>query len=228
MTLWVGVLAASLIGSLHCVAMCGPLVGLHGGAQSLRLAIVHSLGRLSTYVVLGAIAGAIGRAVDLAGDLAVVQRAATLVAGGVIVVWGIAQLATALGWRTARVGHRSAAFATGLVQLRSRPPARRAWLTGVLTGLLPCGWLWAFVVAAAGTGSMLEGAATMGAFWLGTVPVMLGVLTIGGALLSRIRARIPAITAVTLIALGIATLALRWGDAGAKQVTSPSCHEVRE
>jgi hypothetical protein len=53
---------------------------------------------------------------------------------------------------------------------------------------------------------------------------MFGMLTFGGALLDRIRARIPAITAVTLIALGLGTLAFRWHDAGAAQVTHPSCH----
>jgi sulfite exporter TauE/SafE len=220
------ILLGSLLGSLHCVAMCGPLIGLHGGAQSARLALVHSLGRLVTYVVLGILGGLVGRAVDLAGNLAVVQHAATIVAGVVIVGWGGVALATALGWR--RAGNRggSRAFASGLVSIRSKPPATRAWLTGVLTGLLPCGWLWAFVVAAAGTGSPFEGAAVMGVFWLGTVPAMLGVLTIGGRVLARLRARMPAITAATLLVLGLGTLALRWGAAGGKQVTKPSCHEV--
>lgn len=220
------ILVASLLGSLHCVAMCGPLVGLHGGANTFRLALVHSLGRLLTYVALGLAAGVVGHAVDVAGDLAVVQRAATIVAGTVIVVWGGLALATALGWRVAKARTNSTAFASGLVQIRSRPPAMRAWLTGVLTGLLPCGWLWAFVVAAAGTGSPLAGAATMAVFWLGTVPAMLGVLTIGGALLVRLRARIPIITAAMLIVVGIGTLAMRWNDAGANQVTRPSCHDV--
>jgi sulfite exporter TauE/SafE len=220
------VLVSSVIGSLHCAAMCGPLIGLSGGA-SLRFAVLHSLGRLVTYVALGTAAGAVGRAVDLAGDLAVVQRTATIVAGIAILVWGGVALATALGWRRAKSTARGAAFASGLVQIRSQPPAARAWLIGVLTGLLPCGWLWAFVIAAAGTGGALAGGLVMATFWLGTVPAMLGVLTLGGRLLDRVRTRIPAITAITLILLGVGTLAMRWGEAGTKQVTQPSCHEVR-
>jgi hypothetical protein len=66
----------------------------------------------------------------------------------------------------------------------------------------------------------------MGVFWLGTVPAMFGVLTIGGRVLARLRARVPAITAAALIVLGVGTLALRWADAGGNQVTKPSCHEV--
>ncbi len=216
------IFASSIVGSLHCVAMCGPLVGL-GGAHTARLALVHSLGRLVTYATIGMLAGAIGRAVDLAGDLAFVQRVATILAGVAILAWGGVQLATALGWRRSTTSRLGTAFSTGLVRIRSRPPALRAWLTGVLTGLLPCGWLWAFAIAAAGTGSVAHGGGVMVAFWAGTVPAMLGVMTIGGSLLARLRARMPAITAITLIVLGIGTLALRYGDAGEGQVTKPSC-----
>lgn len=227
MSMLAAVVGSSLIGSLHCLAMCGPLIGLAGGTRSARFAALHSAGRLATYTGLGIAAGAIGHAVDLAGDLAVVQHVAAIVAAVVIIAWGLVALATALGWRTARRARVGDAFTSGLVRLRSRPPGMRAWLTGVLTGLLPCGWLWAFVVMAAGTGSPIDGGLTMIAFWAGTVPAMFGMLTFGGALLDRIRARIPALTAITLILLGLGTLAMRWHDAGAAQVTHPSCHEVR-
>lgn len=102
---------------------------------------------------------------------------------------------------------------------------KRSYLIGTLTGLLPCGWLWAFVIAAAGTASLLGGALVMFAFWLGTVPAMTGLLAFAGPVVSRIRARMPAVTAVALVALGIGTLALRWHDAGVTQVEAPSCHD---
>ncbi|HTL32879.1 MAG TPA: sulfite exporter TauE/SafE family protein, partial [Kofleriaceae bacterium] len=87
-----GVVATSVVGSLHCVAMCGPLVGMHGGAKTTRLAVVHSLGRLTTYVALGVLGGLIGSAVNLAGRVGDVQRAATLVAAGLIVGLGVYQI----------------------------------------------------------------------------------------------------------------------------------------
>ncbi len=218
------ILASSFVGSIHCVAMCGPLVGLHGGAKTMRLALVHALGRLTTYATLGALAGLVGRAVDLAGDLGAVQRAAPIVAGGVVIAWGLFQLAIALGWvRDPSLGS-GGAFASTLVRIGSKRAATRAWLVGVLTGLLPCGWLWAFVVTAAGTGSPLVGAIVMIVFWLGTVPAMTGVLTMTGPIIRRLRTRMPAVTAVVLIALGVTTLATRWADAGAVQVTKPHCH----
>ncbi|HEX3757696.1 MAG TPA: sulfite exporter TauE/SafE family protein [Kofleriaceae bacterium] len=221
--LWATILASSLAGSLHCVAMCGPLLGLHGGARSPRLAGVHALGRLTTYAALGALAGLLGRAVDLAGQLAAIQHGAAIVAGVVMVGWGLRTIAIARGWRTA-AGRAPALFRRGLVQLRARRPVSRAWLLGVLTGLLPCGWLWVFVVSAAGTGSPWRGAAVMSVFWLGTVPAMTGLLVIGGPVIARIRRKLPVVSACVVIALGLVTLATRWRDAGPTGVTTPYCH----
>jgi uncharacterized protein len=219
-----GIVATSVVGSVHCLAMCGPLVGLHGGAKTMRLAALHSFGRLSTYVVLGAVAGLIGSAVNLAGRVANVQRAATLIAAALIVGLGVFQIAqTVIVRRTRRANGRSP-FSAALLHIRPKSAAKRAWLIGTLTGLLPCGWLWAFVITAAGTASWLAGALVMFAFWLGTVPAMVGLLRVTGPLLGRIRARMPAVTAVALIAVGLTTLALRWRDAGTQQVEMPHCH----
>jgi len=224
--LWIAIGVSSLAGSLHCVAMCGPLIGLHGGARSLRLALIHALGRLTTYAALGALAGLVGRAVDVAGHAAAIQHGAAILAGAMIVGWGAHAIAVARGWL--RVGPAGGAlFRRGLSQLRGRGAARRAWLIGVLTGLLPCGWLWAFVVSAAGTASPWRGASVMFVFWLGTVPAMTGVLALGGPAIDRIRRRLPVISACVLIGLGLATLAARWTDAGAAGVTAPHCHEAR-
>lgn len=217
------ILASSLAGSLHCVAMCGPLVGLHGGARSLRLALVHALGRLTTYAVLGAAAGLLGRAVDVAGQLAEVQRGAAIVAGAVIVGSGLRSIAIARGWLAA-AGRPPALFQRSLVQLRTRRAVRRAWVIGVLTGLLPCGWLWMFVVSAAGTASPWQGAAVMSVFWLGTVPAMTGLVAIGGPAIAWFRRRLPVVSACVVIALGLATLAARWPDAGSAGATTPHCH----
>jgi sulfite exporter TauE/SafE len=221
--LWITILGSSLAGSLHCVAMCGPLIGLSAGRQSLSLALAHALGRLTTYAALGALAGVVGGAVDLAGHLAAVQHVAAIAAGVAIVAWGLRGIAIARG-RVSAGTAGGALFRRGLVQIRGRRTAQRAWLVGVLTGLLPCGWLWAFVVSAAGTASPTAGAGVMAVFWLGTVPAMTGALTLGGAVLATVRRRMPVISACVLIVLGVATLAVRWHNAGAVGVNAPHCH----
>jgi len=216
-----GILVASAFGSLHCVAMCGPLVGMHG--RSLRLAWLHSLGRLATYVVLGALAGAIGGAIDLAGRLGNLQRAATVVAGLVVVAWGLALLVRAFGHRAQPRPSRGTVFSSALVRIRTNRPRSRAWLVGVVNGFLPCGWLWVFVVTAGGTASAWRGAAVMMTFWLGTVPAMVGLVALAGPAFARIRARMPALTAIAVLAIGLGTLAVRWRDAGTTQVLAPHC-----
>ena len=55
--------------------------------------------------------------------------------------------------------------------VRERPPVARALLLGLFSTLLPCGWLYAFAVLAAGTGGPWTGMLVMAAFWAGTVPV---------------------------------------------------------
>jgi len=227
-SLVIATFVASAVGSVHCVAMCGPLVSLHGSSRWLTWTFVHSLGRLATYAIIGAIAGLVGSAIDIAGQVGNVQRAATVVAGLMIVAGGLWTIAVHLGIarrkRRAASPRGSSAFARSLVQIRTKRPALRAWLMGMLTGLIPCGWLWAFAVVAAGTGNALSGVWVMVAFWLGTVPAMVGLLAFAGPVISRLRARLPVATAVTLIAIGLGTLALRWRDSGAAQLQAPHCH----
>jgi sulfite exporter TauE/SafE len=158
-------------------------------------------------------------AVNLAGHLASVQRTATLIAGLALITFGVLSWGRFLIFPMSKSRHgedeKASPFSRGLMRIRSKRSARtRAALMGMLTGLLPCGWLWAFVVTAGGTGHVLGGLGVMVFFWLGTVPAMVGVLGFMGPALARVRAKMPAITAVALIAVGLATLALRWHDAG--------------
>jgi len=213
MGLLITVFVASIIGSLHCVGMCGPFVGFYagadssGGARRLLSHGVYSGGRLVSYLVLGLAAGSIGAVLDLAGSLAGIQRIAGIVAGAVMILWGVFALLQVRGVTTFKhrtnQGPVAKAVRRGFGFVGGKPPIVRAAMVGLLSGLLPCGWLWAFLVTAAGTGSALGGAAVMTAFWLGTVPALvavgLGAQLIGGPL----RRHVPAITAVLLVALGL-------------------------
>ncbi len=223
------VASASVLGSLHCVAMCGPLVAMaHRGAPpgkrwsaSATAALWHSSGRLLTYVSLGMAAGVVGKAVDVAGRVGSVQRVAAILSGLMLIGWGIWTVLP-LAQRRATTG--SSYFGKSLVQLRGRKPSVQAAMMGVLTGLLPCGWLWAFVAMAAGTASPWSGATVMAAFWLGTLPAMVGLLALGGGLLTTLRNKRPVLIALVLVGMGVFTLATRWRDAGTHGVTAPSCH----
>ncbi|MBK7536914.1 MAG: sulfite exporter TauE/SafE family protein [Myxococcales bacterium] len=231
------VLVASLVGSLHCVAMCGPLAALHHGGsakQRWRGVALHQLGRALGYAGLGVVAGLAGKMVDLAGAALAVQRAAMVIAAAGLAAWGVMLAVTALRARkAARATSASAApvtgassfFGRGLVKLRTRPPARRALGLGLLNAVLPCGWLWAFVALAAGTGSALLGASTMLAFWLGTMPALLGATALATPLLARVRSRWPLVTAALVMSLAGAALLLRWPLLTPTEGQAPTCHD---
>jgi hypothetical protein len=207
------VFVASLVGSLHCIGMCGPFVAFYSGADSshgIRRMLSHasySLGRLITYAAFGAAAGAVGAALDVAGSLAGVQRVAAYVAGAVMILWGVLALLQVRGVKVFRHGSGNGRVA-GLIRrgfslVSDKPPLVRAGVIGLLSGFLPCGWLWAFVVTAAGTGSAISGAAVMAAFWAGTVPALLAV-GVGAQLVSApLRRHVPTLTAVLLVGLGL-------------------------
>ena len=210
------VLVASLVGSLHCVGMCGPFVAFYAGGDASRGArrlvshATYSAGRLVAYVTLGLAAGEIGAALDLAGSLAGFQRVAGVAAGAIMIGWGVLALLRLRGVRVLPAQARSAAWLQRAFRLvADRPPVLRAASVGLLSGLLPCGWLWAFLVTAAGTGSTLGGAAVMAAFWLGTVPALVAVGLGAQLLAAPLRRHLPAVTAVLLVALGVFAIVSR-------------------
>jgi sulfite exporter TauE/SafE len=230
------VFAASVLGSLHCIGMCGPFVAFYSGgdgSRGVRRLLSHgaySGGRLVAYVTLGLGAGSVGAALDLAGSMAGFQRTAAVIAGSVMVVWGLLALLQIRGVRL--FAHRSDSRSSGWIQrgfalITSKPPLVRATAVGLLSGLLPCGWLWAFLVTAAGTGSWTGGALVMAAFWAGTVPALLAVGLGAQMVAGPLRRHAPAVTAMLLIALGVFAIVTRpTSVAAAVEKHQHSQHEV--
>jgi sulfite exporter TauE/SafE len=109
---------------------------------------------------------------------------------------------------------------------RAWPPIARSGAVGLATALLPCGWLYAFVAVAAGTGSPIRGALAMTLFWSGTLPVM---LTLGAGLqrmAGPLRARLPVVTAAVVVVLGLLTIGgrLQGRDASPVAGAIPGAH----
>jgi len=208
------VIAASLLGSLHCAGMCGGLVLFAVGSdgkmrKSARLHIAYHGARGLAYTALGLAAGAIGAAADVSAALSGDLSLAALIAGAAMIAVGGIALAQNIGLAVPRaripapVRRISEAAHRGAFAL---PPVHRAAAIGALTPLLPCGWLYMFVVLAAGTGHPATGAMVMAAFWLGTLPLM-GAIGLGArAITGPLRTRLPALTPLIVIALGMLTV----------------------
>lgn len=215
------VFIASLLGSMHCAGMCGAFLAFavspasgHSGPAPVRAALVgaYNLGRLLTYLVLGALSGLVGAVVDLGAARMGLEQAALGLAGGAMIVFGLLAVLRLLGVPIPR-----APLPPGLQAIATRahraatslPPATRALTIGLLTTLLPCGWLYAFVVTAAGTGSPLGGAAVMAVFWAGTLPMMVGLGLGIQRLAGPLRRHVPVLTSLAVVAVGLYTVTSR-------------------
>jgi sulfite exporter TauE/SafE len=215
------VFVASLLGSMHCAGMCGAFVAFavgfdENGVKPRRwpLHAAYNGGRLITYAALGAIAGGIGGALNLAGSMVGVTRVAAAVAGATLIVFGGAHLLRALGMRLKPVRPPKAmqnALRAANRAAMAMPPVRRALVIGLMTTLLPCGWLYAFVAAAAGTGDAALGALTMAVFWAGTLPMLVAVGAGVRALAGPLASRLPVLMPLLVIGAGLYTIVSRLG-----------------
>ncbi|NND98253.1 MAG: sulfite exporter TauE/SafE family protein [Pirellulaceae bacterium] len=215
--MWVlltAVATASLLGSTHCVGMCGPLAIWASGAtvqQSRHRTVVSSglyhLGRLTTYLMMGVIAGGVGGLIDSGGQAIGIQVAAARVVGGLMVAFGVVRLWMLSPWYHGRVKELVPSRVGGiLVRLRpvvfALPWAGRSYAVGLLTTFLPCGWLYLFALVAAGTGSVWLGPLVMATFWLGTVPALVALVAGTKLLSTKFTIAVPAIAAVLLVVIG--------------------------
>lgn len=150
---------AGLIGSPHCIGMCGSFALACGGKVS-QTAAWHA-GKIFTYASLGALAGLLGDSVPGPSWVATVVSAA-------LVIWFAAGLAGLTPEPTLRI--------PGLTRLATRAATRgdlgSRFVFGMATGLLPCGLVYATLGIAVASGSPLTGAASMAAFGLGTAPAL--------------------------------------------------------
>ena len=219
------VLVASLVGSLHCAGMCGVFVAMAVGADRrvsrIKLQSLYHGGRLVGYTMLGAIAGALGSAVDLGASAVGLHHGAALLAAVTILTIAGLSIAKEIGWRPpqVRIPVAQRVFAAGAKRAQRLSVPGRALTIGLMTALLPCGWLYAFAIVAAGTASPLDGALVMAAFWIGTVPVLALVGVGAGSLRRRLGAKARIAAALLVAALGASVL-IRGYDADLSGVRS--------
>ncbi len=203
-------LITGLTGSLHCLGMCGPLVlSLHGrGGAGFADRVTYHMARALAYAGLGALVGALGAGLALAGW----QRGLSIGAG-LLVLW----MGLRSGWLEQLQARLTAGAARrllpGLQLARSTSGLPGQFMAGYLNGLLPCGMVYVALAAAASFGDPLRGAAFMALFGMGTWPAMLG-LSYGGSWLDRtFRGNLRPIMQGWMLVLGL-LLILRGFDLG--------------
>ena len=168
-----------LLGGVHCVGMCGGIVGALSfglpAERNLPILLAYNVGRISSYTLAGALMGALGFYFSGLLPVQTAQKALLSLAGLFLILMGL-YLA---GWwnvlsRVERAGgvlwRRIEPLGRGLLPVRS---VRHGLLLGLLWGWLPCGLVYSALVWTVSSGGALEGALLMLAFGLGTLPNLL-------------------------------------------------------
>ena len=163
---FISLFGIALVGGFgHCIGMCGGIVLAFSSKMAnndtskgriVGFHLLYNLGRISTYVLLGALVGGLGSMFSLNGTL----RGALFVFVGILMVlagfslFGKLKFLTLLEHSVQNSKWYQMQFQNAL-SLRS---PFSLYLLGILNGLLPCGFVYAFLFSAASFASVFKGA----------------------------------------------------------------------
>ncbi len=215
-------LMIGLVGSLHCIGMCGPIaISLPLGNKSWWRrtlgGLTYNTGRIITYGTLGALFGFLGQGIEMAG----LQRWASILIGFVLI---LSVVFPALFKRKIKIEQFLFGYAGRMVgkfrKLFAINSLPSLFLIGLLNGLLPCGLVYVAVAGALNTNSILGGIGFMLVFGLGTIPVMLTIPLLGNLIGSGFRKKYRYLLSVMIVILGI-LFVLRGLSLGIPYVSPP-------
>lgn len=176
-----------LLGGVHCVGMCGGIVGALSFASQqnkkavsgslLYLLLSYNIGRLTSYTIAGGLLGGLGWIVSIWSDIHIIQRLLQLLAALFMLMMGL----YISGWwmglaRLEKIGSHAWKFIQPVAQkLLPVTSSSRAFVLGLLWGWLPCGLVYSVLVWSVSAGSVVDGALLMLCFGLGTLPNLMAM-----------------------------------------------------
>lgn len=207
-----------VFGSLHCVAMCGPLVmalpvGENAWWFNLIQRLLYQFGRILTYSVFGFLVGFIGTGFNILG----MQQLLSLITGLFLIMLALFHFS---GKKITWFNNFQVKMVTPVASLMGRWFSKPygGFFAGTLHGLLPCGMVYMALAASLNAGSPMEGSKFMFFFGLGTTPLLL--LTSAIPVFLR-RFRPPALMIPALFFVAGAFLVVRGMNLEIPYVSSP-------
>lgn len=218
-----------LLGSFHCIGMCGPIalslpVHQHRGLVKFFLILSYNAGRMLTYAAYGAVAGLLGEVMVFATS----GQILSIVAGSLIIISVLMARTSGPGFLNFKIFNKIQAAFSAMLSGRRK---QSLFVIGLLNGLLPCGLVYMALALAVAGGEALSGAALMFMFGAGTLPVMLLLPYLGSFINVRMRNQVRKIVPYFIAATGV-LLILRGLDLGIPFVSpdtgsaAPSCHTI--
>ncbi|WP_369994272.1 sulfite exporter TauE/SafE family protein [Winogradskyella sp.] len=194
-----------LLGSLHCVGMCGPIafmlpVDRSNSLKKISQITVYHFGRLLAYSLIGLVFGLVGKSLYIFG----IQQQLSVIIGVLMIV------AVLLPYRIIGKYNLSKPLYGLISKVKSslgkalKKKTADTFLTiGFLNGFLPCGLVYMAVFGAIATGSLAEGSLYMVLFGIGTIPLMTTAIYLGKFLNSTIKQRIQKAIPVFVVIIGV-------------------------
>ena len=202
------VIAASIIGSIHCVGMCGALA-LTAGAQSRSGLINYHLGRLLGYLCVGALAGFLGSEF-INSEMKYISLISSIFLGISFLFIGFSIM------RKGQIHIRQPAFLKLFYQRRvgrllesKASHSVSSFLIGLLSPLLPCGWLYGFILIAVATNNALWGGILLTSFWIGTLPALSGISLLASKPIEFFKSKATVFLGIFLMFIGFSSLLLK-------------------
>lgn len=218
-----------LLGSFHCVGMCGPIAFMLPVSQDNKLkkamqVFLYHLGRLLAYSLIGLIFGLIGKSLNLFG----LQQQLSIWVGALMIAVILIpskrfRKYSITGPLTMAIGRIKSSLGNAL---KKKSPDTFLSI-GFLNGLLPCGLVYMAVFGALATGSTAEGSLYMIIFGLGTIPLMTSAIYFSGMLTSLMRKRIQRFIPVFVVVIGMLFI-LRGLGLGIPYVSPKTMNEPSE
>jgi len=169
-----------LMGSGHCIGMCGGLVGAlslseAGQKSGWQFHLLYNGGRITTYTFIGAVVGWLGSAMAYTDQFRVVTRSLLLASDLFVILVGLGTAGLYSWLNASKLDFPGPlqVMTSAVHGLRKLPPALAAIPLGLLFGFIPCGFLYAVAITAAQSADVTTGALMLLAFGLGTAPSLL-------------------------------------------------------
>ncbi|MCC6180913.1 MAG: sulfite exporter TauE/SafE family protein [Bacteroidia bacterium] len=181
MSLFLAAISLGLLGSFHCIGMCGPIalalpVHQYSTLNKYIGILLYNVGRVLTYSILGLIFGLLGQSFFIGGF----QQAVSISIGAVLLLSVFFTHTSILNTpKFSSITIFISRLQYKLSTFFQKKGLHFLFLIGILNGLLPCGLVYIGIAGAIATGHYLKGAEFMLFFGIGTIPVMYVVAFLG-------------------------------------------------
>jgi len=198
-------LILGLIGSFHCLGMCGPIafilpVDRKNKSRMIWQIILYHAGRLLSYSIIGFLFGLLGKGLYLAGFQ---QRLSILI--GIIMILSIIIPAKVFNHYsfTKPLYHIIGKVKQKLGLYLKKTSNKALFLIGFFNGFLPCGLVYMALIGSIAMGNSLSGALYMFVFGLGTIPLMSGAVILGNFVSLNFRNKIQKAIPIFVVIIGL-------------------------